>query len=184
MNKKEIRNRILTARNSLCTGEAVRMSEEILCNIKSTKILDFKSFLVYNDFKNEVRTDLLIKYLCQNNREVYLPKCDISTKTFVPVRYTDKNNMQTNIYGIYEPADDFSLPSQIECAIVPGVAFDIKGNRIGFGAGYYDKYFSINTHIFKIGLCYEFQLLDEICADDYDIPMDAVITEKRIIYTK
>lgn len=184
MNKKEIRNKILTARNSLCTSESVRMSKQIFQNLKSTKILDFKNILVYNDFKNEVKTDLLIEYLHQNDREVYVPKCDISTKIFLPVRHTDKNNMKTNIYGIYEPADDFSLPSHIECAIVPGVAFDIKGNRIGFGAGYYDKYFSMNAQIFKIGLCYEFQLLDEINADDYDVPMDVVITENRIIYTK
>ena len=68
-----------------------------------------------------------------------------------------------------------------DCAIVPGIAFDVHGNRLGFGAGYYDRYFETAGEITKIALAYDFQILNEIPREDNDISMDAIITEKRII---
>lgn len=181
-NKADLRKMMLDLRKHLTIEEVEENSARIYENIKCTKILDYANILVYLDFKNEVRTNEIIRFLIKNERAVYVPKCDTLTHTFVPVFYDDEYSL--NKYGIKEPNQDPSVNVQIDCAIVPGVAFDIKGNRIGFGAGYYDKFFSANPDVFKIGLCYEFQMCDEIFADRFDVPMDVIITEKRIIYIK
>ena len=173
---------MLSLRNDLTIAEVEESSRRICENIKSTKILDSENILVYLDFKNEVKTNAIIRFLTENNRAVYVPKCDTSTHTFVPVAYDAEYEL--NKYGIKEPKQTAITDIQIDCAVVPGVAFDLKGNRIGFGAGYYDKFFFDNRDIFKIGLCYEFQLCDEISADRLDVPMDVIITEKKIIYVK
>lgn len=178
-----MRREMLAKRSSLDSSFVYDASRKIFERIKSTRILGFNSVLVYNDFKNEVRTNLIIKYLTDNRREVYLPKCDIANKTFKPVRLSVEN-MVVNKYGIYEPAYEIEPCSPIECVIVPGVAFDTKGNRIGFGAGYYDKFFAENPFVYKIGLCYEFQLSDELDADIHDVAVDAIVTEDRMILTK
>ena len=170
---------MLDARNSLSQAQVTENSKAIFRNIKNTKILDFSTFLVYSNFKNEVYTDELIEFLCDNNREVYLPKCDTTTKTFAPVLYSRDTTL--NKYGIKEPTHSEFRNVTIDCAVVPGVAFDVKGNRIGFGAGYYDKFFQDNPSVFKIGLCHEIQLCEEIRADKFDVPMDIIITEKQII---
>ena len=72
---------------------------------------------------------------------------------------------------------------QIDCALVPGIAFDEKCNRIGFGGGYYDRFLS-DADIFKIGLCYDFQIVGETEHGAFDVPMDTVISERRTIASK
>ncbi len=86
-------------------------------------------------------------------------------------------------YGILEPRTEKIRKTRVEdidLIIVPGVAFDKKGNRIGHGKGYYDRLLD-KTNATKIGLAFEFQLLKEIPTDKHDLPIDILITEKRII---
>ncbi len=180
MTKKEIRTKIIKQRNTLSNDFVEKNSKDIFELMKSTNILDFETVLIYCAFKNEVETKSIIDYLVSHGREVYVPKCNIDLKEFVPVRITE-NNFRLNAYGIFEPTDEIYAKKQIQCAIVPGVAFDMRGNRIGFGAGYYDKFFNKNPDVYKIGICYEFQLVDNIPSEDYDIPMDVIITNERII---
>ncbi len=185
MNKSDLRKVMLLKRKSMNIGEVENYSKSIFESLKSTNILNHSTILAYSDFKNEVITKDIIKYLLENKREVYLPRCDISTKTFVPVKISGENFLgKTNVYGICEPADEVDIinANKIDCAIIPGIVFDINGNRIGFGSGYYDKFLNDNPSVYKIGLCYEFQLIENIVPDEFDIPMDMIITEKRVIF--
>ena len=76
-----------------------------------------------------------------------------------------------------------SVNEKVDVVIFPGAAFDIEGNRIGYGKGYYDKYISKLTYQpYKIGICYDFQLLDEIPSDTHDIKLDKIITEHRTVF--
>lgn len=185
MQKNTLRKFMLNKRSLLSDIEVNKMSLNIFELLKSTKVLSFKNILVYSDFKNEVKTSDIIKYLLVNDRGVFLPKCDITTETFNAVQISDINCItQKNKYGIKEPQYNFSFKqsdAEIECVIIPGIAFDTDGNSIGFGCGYYDKFLKNNSNAFKIGLCYEFQIVDKIEKDRFDIPMDMLITENRII---
>jgi 5-formyltetrahydrofolate cyclo-ligase len=90
-------------------------------------------------------------------------------------------DMARGAYGILEPVSIKKAEvSDIDLIIVPGIAFDINGGRCGFGKGYYDRLLC-ESKAKKIGLCYDFQLVREIETDEHDIPMDMIITERRII---
>lgn len=184
MDKKQLRKEMISKRKLLSNEFVQNASNEIFSKLISSKIMDtLESVFVYSDFQNEVKTKELIKYLIDNKRAVYLPKCNTEELTMTPVRIYDTTDYSLNKYGIIEPNSQTDLICQntIDCAIVPGIVFDTKGNRIGFGAGYYDKFFSANDNITKIALAYDFQITDCIESDEYDIAMDMIITEKRII---
>lgn len=184
MDKKVLRNFLKEKRINLSSAYVEDCSFKIFEHLKGTNISNYNNILVYSDFKNEVKTGVIIDYLLSEGKRVYLPKCNTEDKTFVPLEIkTKKFNSIINKYGIDEPQDSTDGFSEImiDCVIAPGIAFDEKGNRIGFGAGYYDKFLSKNKSVLKIGLCYEFQIVRSIESCVYDIPMNIVITEKRII---
>ena len=84
-------------------------------------------------------------------------------------------------FGILEPGGKFILPDSIDLVIVPGVMFDVECNRLGRGKGYYDKFLQDLT-AFKIGICPDSLLVDSLPCEEHDLPMDMVITEKRMVF--
>ena len=132
--------------------------------------------LVYHSLPDELQT---IEYLDKMlSKELFLPKVDGDTLKIVAY---DKSRLITGAYNILEPDDNNYFPVEdIELIIIPGVAFDKQKNRLGRGKGYYDKLLS-NTEAFKIGICYDFQLVDEISTDAHDIKMDIVIAPNCVI---
>ena len=103
---------------------------------------------------------------------------------------TEIKDMSTDLYtskmGYIQPKKESLSPvdiSEIDLIILPGIAFDRKGYRVGFGAGYYDRFLGqVNFEIPTVGLAYDFQIIDSfIQMEDYDIPIDYVMTEERII---
>lgn len=186
MDKTIIRKNVLNARKNMQTNEVLKNSEDIFKNlVESNVLLNYNNILVYADFKNEVKTGQIIQYLRNNLKNVYLPVCNIKEHTFEVSKINfDNFETKTNCYGIEEPIAKVSNSQIIDCAIVPGVAFGINGNRIGFGGGYYDKFFEKRKNVFKIGICYEFQICDYSQSEKHDIPMNMLITEKRVIHCR
>ena len=181
MIKSQIRIKVYEKRNKISKDTVKLRSRAIFENLIKTDILKYNNILVYADFKNEVETGDIIAFLLANNKNVFLPVCDVQKCSFSAIKISEPNfDSQLNSYGIAEPKSFVSNEDEIDCAIVPGIAFDKTGNRIGFGKGYYDKYFE-NKNIFKIALCYEFQIVDSIPADSHDFPMNMLITEDRVI---
>ena len=90
--------------------------------------------------------------------------------------YTGENDLATGCYGIKEPTGKvFTDFAKIDVAIIPGVAFDRQGHRLGRGKGYYDRLLSVMPQVYKIGLCFDFQVVDNVPVDSHDIRMDEVI---------
>ena len=93
----------------------------------------------------------------------------------------DWNDLSTGAYGILEPREiKIALPEDIQVAIIPGIAFDKKGYRIGYGKGYFDRLLP-KMNALKIALAFDFQLLDELPREKHDVKMDMIITDKRIL---
>ena len=93
--------------------------------------------------------------------------------------YQGKDFMQVGAFGIEEPVgEEFTDYDEIELGIIPGVAFDRQGNRLGRGKGYYDKLLPLLKKSYNIGICYRFQALEEIPAEPFDRNMDEVWTEE------
>lgn len=178
MTKQEIRRNIKIKRTNL-TQEEVEVYSNIIFQ-KTIKLLqeyNYKDFFVYKDFKNEVSTKKIIDYLLVNDKKVYLPV--INKDYLKTVQISNKTKYLINSYGIEEPIGHNSNINNFVC-IMPLLAIDQNGNRIGFGKGYYDKFLQ-NKNCIKIGLCYDFQIIDNIKSDTHDVPLDIIISEKRII---
>lgn len=184
--KSAIRKQVLGIRNKLSDDEVNRLSENIFRNLKENSFFNNSNhIMVYLDFKHEVKTDFIINYCLQNNKSVYVPICIPETHELCISRITSLQELQSGHFGIREPYSEhlrLSDSSLVDLVLVPGVAFDRSGNRIGFGAGYYDRFLKrLKPGAVKAAIAYSFQVVDLVPADEYDIPADYIITEKETI---
>lgn len=141
-----------------------------------------KRILFYAPIQGEVDTfELVTKYI--NKKEIFFPRTDQKDHTLHLHKVANLNELEKGKFSILEPLETSAGydPESMELAIIAGIAFDLYGHRIGFGMGYYDRLLK-NTKCLKIGLAYEFQIIENVPGtEDYDVPVDKIITEKRII---
>ena len=185
LTKSEIRRKILSQRNSIYTNTIIMNSKSINNNIIATEeYRSSKSLGIYYPIGSEVQTFELIRHSLNDNKIVGLPKIiDSTTIEFFKINGNsfEKISFRKGKYGISEPAISTEAIDKIDLLIIPGIAFDLKGNRIGYGKGYYDRFLSSRKANYKIGLAYEIQLLNHIPHNELDVPVDIIVTEKRII---
>lgn len=176
MNEKEsLRKRILEIRNSLTKREVEEKSERI--SAKFLEIFEkFDKFLLYYSINSEVRTNFIIDTLSSNGKEVFLPK--YVDGEFLACLYEGDLNLKRGKFGVMEPISDVS-ETEFDAIAVPGVVFGRDFNRIGMGKGYYDVMLK-KLNGLKVGLAYQFQMVDGIDADPWDVKMDMIITEENI----
>lgn len=188
--KDAVRKNYIAIRNRLLKQEVIDISEALAERLKQIEYINnAKSIMCYVSFGNEVHTHELIKMWLSEGKQVSVPCVANNTKE-VKGMYAVKINSFDELeaagkYGILEPPlleCNIITPALLDAVIVPGSAFDINKNRMGYGAGYYDRFLSNVSHkCYKIGICYDFQVLDKIPYEEYDVPLDLLITEKRII---
>ena len=157
--------------------------------IKLPQFINSKNIMLYLSFNKEVNTYPLAAWCLDNGKSVIAPYCIQSTKQIIPFKINNlTNDLTKSTFGIMEPKHNLLEKANIEnidLIIVPGVAFDEHCNRIGFGAGYYDRFLPRKTkNTPTIGIAYDYQLIDTIPQGVYDVPLDFIITEKRIVYPK
>lgn len=181
MNKDKLRKNILKKRSKQSQDQHKSKSYTI-----ANKILDDEDFkkahrvLFYASFGSEVRTEFLIK-LSLPQKLVYLPKVNLETKILEIYRIDKFEELEKGAYGILEPLTDYRKSiGDIDLVIVPGIVFDKKGYRLGYGKGYYDKLLK-DFKKPKIGLAYDLQVVKKVPKEGHDIPVDRIITEKRVI---
>ncbi len=177
--KETIRKTLLGRRESL--GETRNKSILIKRALfSSNEYRHAKTILFYMPIRNEVDTaDMIREALKKKN--VALPVTDTGNHRLIISRISSIEKMKQGAYGIPEPRKISELePGDIDLVIVPGVAFDRRGGRIGFGKGYYDR-FLYRLDIPRIALAYSFQVLDEVPVQDHDVKVDRIITENGVI---
>jgi 5-formyltetrahydrofolate cyclo-ligase len=130
--------------------------------------------LLYWSMEHEVFTHDFIKKW-SNNKKILLPVIDADD--LLLKEFSDERSLRkSEKFPVFEPqGDSFKLPNKIDLAIVPGVAFDVDYNRLGFGKGYYDRLLA-GIKAFKIGVCFDFQLFNVIPREVTDVKMDLVIS--------
>ncbi|MBQ3437429.1 MAG: 5-formyltetrahydrofolate cyclo-ligase [Fusobacterium sp.] len=177
MNKKDIRKIIREKRENLEQDFINFASDKIFEKLKNnTNFLNAKSILSYMDFKNEVKTDKINILIKQLGKKLILPRV-VDKDNMIPVK--DEGKFDISSFGNREPLGE-EYKDNIDLIIVPGVAFDKFGNRIGFGRGYYDRFFERYPVAKKIAIAFEAQVLDEkIETDIFDKKVDIIITEEN-----
>lgn len=173
--KNELRKKILEIRDSM-SDELVEEKSRAIAERFLNLFGSAERFLLYMSIKNEVRTNFLVNTLFSNGKKLFLPK--YFGGEFIPIRYEGPLSMLKGMYGVMEPLSDESC-DEFDVIVIPGVVFGYDFNRIGMGKGYYDKMLK-KVKGLKVGLAYQFQLVDGIKEDPWDVKMDMIITEEDV----
>lgn len=170
MTKQELRQYIRTLKKQYLTGEQSPCEVLLL-----EKLHLYKVIMLYSALPDEVPTQTLMAALVAQGKTVLLPRV-INEKDMELRRYTGPQDLKAGAYGIMEPTGErFTDHEAIDVAIVPGMAFDTEGHRLGRGKGYYDRFLSHVPYLYKIGLCFSWQIVDCVPCDEHDIVMDEII---------
>jgi len=179
--KVALRKHLLEKRDSISFELMQIHSKRILSKLIKTKVIsEAKSIGCYFSIGSEVQTIELITHLLDERKIVSLPK--ISDNIMLFRKIDDLSKLEKGEFDIPEPKDNAPLVGKHDVVLVPCVGLDNKGNRIGYGAGFYDKYLE-KKDVIKIGLSYSKQIVKTIPISDGDVKMDWIITEKDVIKT-
>lgn len=177
MNKNELRQYIRNEKRQHSQRELEALSLFACTKLQShPRIAAAKTILLYYPLPDEVDVRPLIDTLVLQGKRVLLPKV-ISDSELTLHLYRSKADLVKGAFGIMEPTSEEISPNYIEdtaVAIVPGMAFDAKGHRLGRGKGYYDRLLSRIPYIYKVGVCFHFQILKDIPTDPHDIVMNEI----------
>jgi 5-formyltetrahydrofolate cyclo-ligase len=179
---------MLALRNSKPASELDQLSSEITARLlELPAVKEARTISTYLDIGSEVRTRGLVEWALGNGKRIIVPVVERASRRLIFSEFKAPDELERGAHGIPEPKREFRRPvalDQADVILVPGVAWDQKGFRIGYGAGYYDR--SINalrTHVTTVGLAYEFQFIPSIPTSRYDRRVDRIVTERRIIDT-
>jgi 5-formyltetrahydrofolate cyclo-ligase len=180
--KKDIARQKGLENRRLMTSEDKARASKIIANslLSRAEILEAKTVCIYISTPDEVDTKSIITELFRLDKAVVAPKVTGSILTLHML--TAPDDVAPGAFGIEEPSSSstFVSASSVDVFVVPGVVFDRKKFRIGWGKGYYDKLLADVT-VPRIGLAYDTQLIAEIPTSSYDVSMTALITEKESI---
>lgn len=173
MTKQELRQLIRRQKLLHAGDDSVAILEKLK---RLSSLSSARTILLYSALPDEVQTESLMNELVSQGKMVLLPKV-IDDSTMELRRYTGKKDLSQGAYNIMEPSGErFTDYAAIDVAIIPGMAFDSRGHRLGRGKGYYDRFLSqLTSKTIKIGLCFPWQLVDVVPTDKNDISMDCVI---------
>ena len=184
--KEDIRRSLLKRRRSLPEKELKRVSCEINTYlINEIQNRDLKKILVYQSIDNEPSVEKITELAWQKNIKVYIPKV-VSKEKIIINRLRKDSSYSKNKFGINESNDLETVElDEIDLAVLPLVGIDINGFRLGYGGGYYDRFFyqdrELSRKPFIIGVGYAFQILEVSFAENHDLKCDSVITEKGVL---
>lgn len=183
--KERLRKRVLATRTGLDRGQVEVSGQAILKRVLGLEAYR-RAKLVHtyvSSKENEVDTRALIGTCLAQGKRVAVPVVMPGTKTLSHALIDSLDQLVVGPYGLAqpEPATAVWLPAEarIDLVVVPGLAFDRRGQRIGWGSGYYDRFLA-QVQAIKIGLCYDALVLDCIPGEPHDVPVDMVVAETAI----
>ena len=184
--KEDLRKELLIKRKSLSHLDVLKKSSRIGKRLfKMNEYKESQEILFYISYDNEVYTHDMIKECLSVGKSIIVPVSNKEKRLLKLSKLKNWNDLELGSYGILEPKKDKINETSIESIdiiIVPGVGFDEFGCRIGHGVGYYDNLLKESINASHIGLAFEIQIVEKVPVESHDLPVDKIITEKRIIY--
>lgn len=170
--KKALRNSIIEKRKELSELYRKEYSMELSkIFFESDLYKNSQKIMSYISIQGEFEMKYINKRILSEGKKLILPKI-YEKGNMKAFEVDDLSELQKNSWGLHEPLETMEMEPDL--IIVPGVAFDKKGNRMGFGGGFYDRFLG-KRKVKTVALCYEFQILEELPVEDHDIPVDLVI---------
>ncbi len=173
MEKKELRSYIKTLKKQHSKESLQEQSRLILSKLENNKsFIEAKVVMLYSSLPDEVSThDFIDKW--RNEKKIILPT--VVGDDIIPVELSKETVFAVGDFNILEPQNE-PYNGDYDLIVVPGVAFDRDGNRIGRGKGYYDRFLCKHLDVKRIGICFDFQLVDNVPTEINDIKMDELIS--------
>ena len=175
MDKKELRNKIREQKRAMTPQQIESASQKLVELFLATEqYRQAKTIYGYLPYNQEVRTVPLLEQALADGKKVAVPKIYGDEMRFIYL--PDLNQVEKGYSGIPEPIEDGPLGDDpTALVLMPGMAFDEEGHRIGYGGGFYDKFLANEPDHPTIALCYDFQIVKELPTEDFDIPVDLVL---------
>lgn len=190
MNKEVIRQRALSKRRSLSSQQIHSRSERIGERLFALSVFrKAKLVLFYISLPEEVQTHGMIKGCFREAKKVAVTTVDCATGEIVPFEIKKPDfDLICGAFDIPEPAEKDRYPvylPEIDLVVVPGVAYSEKGERIGFGGGFYDRLLrQLRPDSTSVAVCFECQIMDNVPCEEHDVSVDCIVTERRVINCK
>lgn len=175
MDKKELRAHIRAQKRAMTEAEIVEKSEKLGELFTASPLYQqAKTIYGYLPYNQEVRTTPMLERAQKDGKRVAVPK--VMGDEMIFIYLDDLTNVEKGYSGIPEPVENFPVADDPHALVLmPGLAFDPQGHRIGYGGGFYDKFLAAEPEHPTLALCYDFQMLDHLETDSYDIPVDCVL---------
>ncbi len=181
MPKRSLREEMLLRRRHLaaatCLGRSLAAQRQLLA------LPEFEAastLALYCPIRNEVFTEEIFACASRRGKRVAYPRVREAQMEFVAV--ADPSALVPGAFGILEPTGEDLLPvAALDLIVVPGVAFDRGGHRLGYGKGFYDRALRNASGAVLVGFCFDFQLVDALPAEAHDVRMDMVVTDERTL---
>ena len=180
--KKILRQEFLSKRAAISPEEREKISHELIKIFLATEIYrESKIIMAYSSMPDELQLNELFT-ACFSDKKILAIPLIVGKGEMQAVEVPNFDSLEIgafNIPTVKKELRKFIEPAQIDCVIVPGAAFDVKGNRLGLGGGYYDRFLPQTVNAKKIALAYDFQLVKSLPTETHDAKIDMVLTPKR-----
>ena len=181
--KNKLRRSLKARRLAMGKSEREQKDHEIRQNLMALPQLQLaKSIFCFISNAAEVDTRALIKLLMAQDRQLSVPKI-VAEQPMQAVIFKCWEDLEVAQLGILSPRNTKPVATTVDITLTPGLGFSPKGARLGYGRGYYDRWFATHGGGLKIALAYELQLVDELPTDENDVRVDLIVTEQRVITT-
>ena len=186
LGKKELRKRMLDMRSGIKGPLRARKSEQIVKAFLQSASYQKASYLFsYIPFGDEPDIRMILSTALQDGKKVAVPKTFTDRKVMIPYLFTGWEDLVPGVYGILEPdpeRTEMADPEKIDLIVMPGVAFDRQGGRLGYGGGYYDRFLAgLPKRPLMMAPCFSEQVLDEVPMEKHDFRVDGLVTDQVLI---
>ena len=175
MDKRELRGQIRALKRQM-TEEMICKKSETLCRLftATESYRNAKALYGYMSYNQEVRTLPILEQALKDGKRVAIPKCYGPEMRFIWIE--DLTQVEKSSFGIPEPiADTPVADDKTALVLMPGMAFDPQGRRIGYGGGYYDKFLAAEPEHPTVALCFDFQMVEQLPVEEFDVPVELVL---------
>lgn len=178
MDKKALRLMIREKKRAMSEEQIIAASLQLKEQfINTQQYIDAKTIYGYLPYNQEVRTIPILQRAMLDGKRVAVPKVYGDQMRFIYI--SDFNSFEKSSMGIPEPISDVPIADDVSALmLMPGLAFDNKGHRVGYGGGFYDKFLAAEPDHPTVALCYDFQMMPKLETDLHDIPVDLVLWAK------
>lgn len=178
---KALLRKLLLERRFSIKDKQERSNKIYMELLNTPEFLNAENVFMYISKSGEVDTDKLFDYCIKSNKKVFVPKCFGMEMDFYHLK--NRTHLKIGMFDVHEPDIDKCLKAKADnyihaVCIVPGLAFDYKGGRMGYGKGYYDRFLA-GRGLYTIGICFDAMLEEKLPVEAHDIPVKMILTETR-----